>query len=105
MELSYFNSLNNTSATDFQNSNYNPGNTTLPFFTSAWLNEKSKTKTQTLSGQANYTLPFDSVYSFNAGLSGNFNKYAIDNTSSLSSNLDYSDLRLGGYAVLSRNFK
>nr|MBP6663126.1 TonB-dependent receptor [Paludibacter sp.] len=105
VELSYFNSLDNTSATDFQNSNYNPGNTTLPFFTSAWLNEKSKTKTQTLSGQANYTLPFDSVYSFNAGLSGNFNKYAIDNTSSLSSNLDYSDLRLGGYAELSRNFK
>jgi len=106
VELKYFNSLDNNSTTDFQNSNYSPADTSL-LFTSAWLTEKSKTKTQTLSGQANYTLPFDSVYSFNAGVSGNFNKYAIDNTSSLSSapNLNYSDLRLGGYAELSRNFK
>lgn len=72
-----------------------------------WLREKSKTKTQTLSGQANYTLPFDSVFSFNAGLSGNYNKYNIDNTNpqGMSPNLDYSDLRMGGYAELSRNFK
>ncbi len=106
VELKYFNSLSNNSTTDFQNSNYSPADTSL-LFTSAWLSEKSKTKTQTLSGQGNYTLPFDSVYSFNAGVSGNFNKYAIDNTSSLSSapNLNYSDLRLGGYAELSRNFK
>ncbi len=106
VELKYFNSLSNNSSTDFQNSNYNPIDTSL-FFTSAWLTEKSKTKTQTLSGQANYTLPFDSVFSFNAGVSGNFNEYSIDNTSSFSGapNLDYSDLRLGGYLELSRNFK
>ena len=106
VELNYFNSLDNNSTTNFQNSNYSPADTSL-LFTSAWLTEKSKTKTQTLSGQANYTLPFDSVYSFNAGVSGNYNKYSIDNTSSLSAapNLNYSDLRLGGYAELSRNFK
>ena len=106
VEINYFNSLNNTSSTDYQNSNFSPIDTSR-IFTSAWLNEKSKTKTQTLSGQANYTLPFDSVNSFNAGVSGNYNKYSIDNTSSLSQapNLDYSDLRLGGYAELSRNFK
>lgn len=106
VELKYYTSLNNTSLTDYRNSNFNPIDTALTF-TSPWLNEKSKTKTQTFTGQSNYTLPFDSVYSFNAGVSGNYNKYSIDNTSSLSAapNLDYSDLRLGGYAELSRNFK
>jgi hypothetical protein len=106
VELNYYNSLNNTSSTDYQNLNFNPIDTTA-IFTSPWLNEKSKTKTQTFTGQSNYTLPFDSVYSFNAGVSANFNKYSIDNTSSLATapNLNYSDLRLGGYAELSRNFK
>lgn len=106
VELNYFNSLNNTTNTDFQNINFNPIDTT-EVFRGPWQTEKSKTKTQTFSGQANYTLPFDSVYSFNAGISTNFNKYSIDNTSSItqSPNLDYTDLRLGGYAELSRNFK
>jgi len=108
VELTYFHSLNNNSTTDYQNINYNPVDTSK-IYSSAWQREKNVTKTQTLSGQANYTLPFDSVYSFNAGVSGNYNKYKIDNTSSVSNsqspNLDYSDLRLGGYAELSRNFK
>lgn len=106
VELNYFNSLNNTTNTDFQNINFNPIDT-AEVFRGPWQTEKSKTNTQTFSGQANYTLPFDSVYSFNAGISTNFNKYSIDNTSSItqSPNLNYTDLRLGGYAELSRNFK
>ena len=106
VELNYYKSLNNSSSTDYQNVNYNPIDTTS-LFAGPWQNERSKTRTQTLSGQSNYTLPFDSVYSLNAGVSGNYNKYSIDNTSSLSQapNLDYTDLRLGGYAELSRNFK
>lgn len=106
VELNYYNSLNNASSTDYQNINYNPMDT-AEIYRSAWLNEKSKTNTQTFTGQTNYTLPFDSVYSFNAGVSTNFNKYSIDNTSSLSAapNLLYTDLRLGGYAELSKNFK
>jgi hypothetical protein len=103
VELNYYNSLNNTSSTDYQNINYNQMDTVV----TPWLNEKSKTNTQTFTGQTNYTLPFDSVYSFNIGVSTNFNKYSIDNSSSLSTapNLLYTDLRLGGYAELSRNFK
>src|ERR1035437_3838853 len=81
VEINYFNSLNNTSSTDYQNINYNID--TAEIYRSAWLNEKSKTNTQTFTGQTNYTLPFDSVYSFNIGASTNFNKYSIDNTSSL----------------------
>jgi hypothetical protein len=106
VELNYYNSLNNSSSTDYQNINYNPMDT-AEIYRSAWLNEKSKTNTQTFTGQTNYTLPFDSVYSFNIGASTNFNKYSIDNTSSLVSapNLLYTDLRLGGYAELSKNFK
>jgi len=107
VELTYYNSLNNESSTDFQNASYNPLDM-VETYRSPWLNEKSKTNTQTLTGQSNYTLPFDSVYFFNAGISTNFNKYGIDNSSTLSqrsTNLNYSDLRLGAYAELSRNFK
>ena len=107
VELNYFKSLDNTSSTDFHNVYYNPVDT-IALRTDPLQNEKSKTNTQTITGQANYTLPFDSVYSINAGISGNFNKYNIDNTSIpliQLPNLDYTDLRLGGYAELSRNFK
>jgi len=107
VELNYYKSLDNTSSTNFHNEYYNPVDTTL-LRADPLQNEKSKTNTQTFTGQANYTLPFDSVYSLNAGISGNFNKYNIDNTSIpliQLPNLDYTDLRLAGYAELSRNFK
>ena len=107
VELNYFKSLDNTASTDFHNVYYNPVDT-IAFHADPLQNEKSKTNMQTITGQANYTLPFDSLYSLNAGISGNFNKYNIDNTSIpqiLLPNLDYTDLRLGGYAELSRNFK
>ena len=106
VELNYYTSLNNTTNTNFHTLNYNPIDT-LPTLTGMNQNELSKTRTQTFTGQTNYTLPFDSVYSFNIGVSTNFNKYIIDNMSSLllSPNLNYYELRLGGYAELSRNFK
>jgi len=106
VELKYYKSLTNESGTDYRNTDFNPisSATAVP---GPWVSESSKTNTQTFTGQSNYTLPFDSVYSFNVGVSGNFNKYNIDNTSTLAQvpNLDYTDLRLGGYAELSRNFK
>ncbi|MDR3651470.1 MAG: outer membrane beta-barrel family protein [Paludibacter sp.] len=110
VELNYYNSLNNSSSTNYQNMNYNPLDTTLIHSLSSpsqWINEKSVTNTQTLKGQTNYTLPFGSEYSFNIGVSGNLNKYSIDNTNSLNTapNLNYSDLLLGGFAELSKNFK
>jgi len=106
VELKYYQSLTNTSETNYRNIDYNPiESSTLAI--GPWLTEKSKTNTRTFTGQTNYTLPFDSVYSFNIGISANLNKYNIDNTSSLiqAPNLDYTDLRMGGYAELSRNFK
>jgi len=107
VELKYYNSLDNTSSTDYHNAYYNPTDLSI-LSVDPTQNEKSRTNTQTLMGQTNYTLPFDSVYSLNAGISGNFNKYNIGNTSTITlspPNLDYTDLRLGGYAELSRNFK
>lgn len=105
-ELNYYNNLNNTSTTNFQNTYFSPIDTT-ELYSNPWQKEYSNTKVQTIWGQTNYTLPFDSVYSFNIGLSANYNKYKTDNTSSLieATNMDYSDLRMGGYAELSRNFK
>jgi len=106
VELKYYKSLTNASGTDYRNTDFNPVSSTAPV-PGPWISESSKTNTQTFTGQSNYTLPFDSVYSFNVGVSGNFNKYNIDNASTIAQvpNLNYSDLRLGGYAELSRNFK
>jgi len=107
VELNYYKSLDNTASTDFRNINYNLKDTTAVLPYSLWQNQKSRTNTKTFTGQTNYTLPFDSIYSLNAGVSTNFNKYTIDNASTLAltPNLIYSDLRLGGYAELSRNSK
>jgi hypothetical protein len=105
-EVNYYNNLNNTSTTDFRNIYYNPVDT-AELSSSPWQKEFTNINVQTIWGQTNYTLPFDSVYSFNAGVSANYNIYRTYNTSSLTeaSNMDYSDLRLGAYAELSRNFK
>jgi outer membrane receptor protein involved in Fe transport len=107
-ELNYYNSLHNNTNTNFQNIYFDPTDSTTELYSSLWQNEYVNTKVHTISGQTNYTLPFDSVYTFNVGLSGNYNKYTTDNTSTIiaeASNMDYSDLRMGAFAELSRNFK
>lgn len=102
-ELKYYNSLNNHTTNDYQNSFYDEADSM--YFQTPWQKEFSKSKVQTLYGQTNYNLPFDSVYFFNVGLNGNFNKYLTDNTSAVTNvqDLDYVDSRLGGYAEFSRN--
>lgn len=108
-EINYYNSLGNTSRTDFSNS-YLDSITNAPLYTSPDQWEVSNTTVRNLYGQANYSLPFDSVYVLNLGLNGNFNRYLLDNSSQTVSgftpnNLDYADLRLGGFAEVSRSLK
>ena len=105
-ELKYYNSLHNNTSNNFHNTYYSPADT-IEQSSSPEQNEYTNTKVQTLSGQTNYTLPFDSVYSFNVGVSANYNIYNTDNTSSVNAatDMEYTDLRMGGYAELSRNFK
>lgn len=102
-ELKYYNSLNNHTTTDFRNS-YLDAADSSELYQTPWQQELSSTKVRTLTGQTNYNLPFDSVYFFNVGLNGNFNHYMTDNTSALpnTSDMNYTDGRLGGYAELSR---
>lgn len=109
-EVNYYNSLGNTSRTDFSNSYLDPANEDSILYVSPNQWETSHTTVRNLYGQANYSLPFDSVYVFNLGLSGNFNRYLLDNSSQTVSgltpnNLDYADLRLGGFAEVSRSLK
>jgi len=105
-ELNYYNSLHNSTTTNFQNIYFSPEDTS-ELYRNDWQKEHTDTKVQTVWGQTNYTLPFDSVYTFNVGVSANYNNYRTDNTSSLTNayNMDYSDLRMGSYAELSRTFK
>jgi hypothetical protein len=105
-EFSYYNSLHNTSTTLFQNTYYSPADTS-ELFSNEWQKEMTNTKVKNIKGQTNYTLPFDSVYTFNAGVNANYNDYETDNTSSLTvaTNMDYSDLRLSAFAELGRTFQ
>jgi len=102
-ELKYYNSLNNKTVTDFRNTYLDPADSS-ELYQTPWQQELTNTKVQTLNGQTNYNLPFDSVYFFNVGLNGNYNHYNTDNTNaSLNAvDLNYTDGRLGGYAELSR---
>jgi outer membrane receptor protein involved in Fe transport len=113
IEATYYNSLSNINKTKVQNINYTLDTVPIlpasPFFT-----EESKTNRQTIGTQANYTLPFDSVYTFGIGIGGNFNQYKVDNKKYMgelnfpvpdSSNLDYKDLRGSFFSELSRTFK
>ena len=104
-ELNYYNSLKNGTVSEFRNYYYNASDTSFNYRL-PWQQELSNTNVQTFTGQTNYTLPFDSLYFFNVGISSNFNKYITDNSSSLleASDMNYSDLRLAGYAELSRTF-
>lgn len=103
-ELNYYNSLGNETKSNFKNTYLNPADST-ELYSIPWQHELSNTTVRNLYGQSNYTLPFDSLYFFNAGISANYNRYISDNTSSSVSakNMDYSDMRLGGYAEVSRN--
>lgn len=109
-EVNYYNSLGNTSRTDFTNRYLDPLNEDSVLFVSPNQWEASNTTVRNLYGQANYSLPFDSVYVFNVGLNTNYNRYLLDNRSQTLSgvspnNLDYTDLRLAGFAELSRSYK
>lgn len=101
-ELKYYNSLKNQTVTDFRNSYLDDEDSIL--FQTDWQRERTKTNVRTLSGQSNYNLPFDSIYFFNVGVNGNFNRYETNNTNALmnAANMDYTDNRVGGYAELSR---
>ncbi len=104
-EVKYYNSLNNSTLTNYKNSYYDPADTSILGFT-PWISESSNTKVQTWTGQANYNLPFDSVYFFNVGLNGNYNQYDARNLGwnipTTGVELNYTDGRLGGFAELSR---
>jgi len=99
VEANYYNSLYNDNTSRYKN-----------FFavdTMPWQTEENKTKTQNAYIQSNYTLPFDSVYTFEIGISGNYNQFTVNNISSLTNapNLDYKEARGGSYTELSRTLK
>jgi outer membrane receptor protein involved in Fe transport len=105
VEMTYYKSLKAQSTTLYQNIEYALDTTELS--RGALQSEENSTNRQTFNTQANYTLPFDSVYTFNTGINGNYNQYKIDNISTVTTSpgLDYKELRGGGFAELSRTFK
>jgi hypothetical protein len=105
-ETNYYNSLNFISnETDFQTVHYTLEN--VEDYSDLTKTEESNTNRQTMTARSSYTLPFDSVYTFGAGINANYNQYKINNIKSLtnSPNLNYYDTREVLFAELSRIFK
>ena len=105
IETNIYTSLKNKNTTSFQNILLNPDSTELS--RSPLQLEENKTRSSSVNTRGNYTLPFDSVYAFNTGLSANYSYNYIDNMSSLTTtpNFEYKDLKGSFYAELSRTFK
>jgi len=105
IETNYYHSLNNDNKTISQNINYTSD--TIELTRSPYQTEENKTKSQNLYTQANYTLPFDSVYTFMIGVSGNYNQSNTNNSGYLNNNpnLNYTETRGGSFTELSKTFR
>ncbi len=105
IEANYYNTPDNNYKTKYQNINY--ATDTLELSRGPFLNEESKTHGQNINFQANYTLPFDSVYTLHLGIGGDYYKSNVFNLASLTDapNLDYRDLKGSFFGELSKSFK
>ncbi|HEY6915817.1 MAG TPA: TonB-dependent receptor family protein [Paludibacter sp.] len=105
IEASVYTSLRNISSTNFENIFFDANNIELS--RSPIQLEENKTTSRSANMRANYTLPFDSVYTFNTGLSANYSYNYINNVSSRSNtpNLEYINLKGSLYAELGKMFK
>ena len=105
IETSFNNSLKNRNTSNYQNTFYDA--TGVELSRSPFQLEENNTRRSSASLRANYTLPFDSVFNFNSGVSGNYNYSYIDNISSRTNapNLEYKDFKSSLYAELSKTMK
>lgn len=105
VEASVYTSLKNINSTTFENIFFDANDIELS--RSPLQLEENKTTSRSANTRANYTLPFDSVYTFNTGLSANYSYNYINNISSRSNtpNLEYINLKGSLYAELGKTFK
>jgi hypothetical protein len=104
-ETRYYSSLNSSNKNAFQNIYYSEND--VETYQDPVQYEETNTNSQSANARIGYTLPFDSVYVFGAGVNANLNLYDLENSSSVSSasNLNYTDFRSAGYVDLLRNLK
>ncbi|MFT3752178.1 MAG: TonB-dependent receptor [Paludibacter sp.] len=105
IEASAYTSLRNNNSTNFRNIFFDANNIKLS--ESPQQFEENETTSRSANTRVNYTLPFDSVYTFNTGLSANYSYNYIDNISTRSNIpfLEYKDLKGSLYAELGKTFK
>ncbi|HET7733704.1 MAG TPA: TonB-dependent receptor family protein, partial [Paludibacter sp.] len=105
IEASVYTSLKNINSTNFENIFFDANSNELS--RSPIQLEENKTTSRSANTRANYTLPFDSVYTFNTGLSANYSYNYINNISSRNNtpNLEYINLKGSFYAELGKTFK
>jgi hypothetical protein len=105
IETNVYTSLKNNNTTDFTTTLLNLDNTV--FMQSPTQQEINDITSRSVNTRGNYTLPFDSVYTFNTGVSANYNYNYINNASSRTNapNLMYNDFRGSLYAELGKTFK
>jgi len=105
IETNIYTSLNNKNTSSFQNIFQDSIGNELG--RSPIQLEENKTTSRSANTRLNYTLPFDSVYTFNSGISANYSYNYINNISSISNtpNLKYIDLKGSLYAEIGKTFK
>ncbi len=105
IEASANTSLKSKNTTSFQNIFLNLDSVELS--RSPMQLEDNDTRRRSVNTRANYTLPFDSVYTFNTGISANYS-YNYTENMSMRTNipyLEYKDLKGSLYGELGKTFK
>lgn len=105
IEASANTSLKSKNTTSFQNIFLNPDSVELS--RSPMQLEDNDTRRRSVNTRANYTLPFDSVYTFNTGISANYSYNYTENMSTRTNipYLEYKDLKGSLYGELGKTFK
>lgn len=105
IEASANTSLKSKNTTSFQNIFLNPDSVELS--RSPMQLEDNDTRRRSVNTRANYTLPFDSVYTFNTGISANYSYNYTENMSTRTNipYLEYKDLKGSLYVELGKTFK
>jgi hypothetical protein len=110
VEASYYNTLHNKSSNEYW---YQYSIPIISDVNNPKTLEENKTDKQNANIQTNYTLPFDSVYTFNTGIGGYWNHFFVENSrfvnsvlsASASPDLNFKELRGSMFMEFSRTFK
>ena len=105
IETSFYSSLRSNSTSNYQNFFFDKDSVELS--RSPMQTEENNTRNSSANIRVNYTLPFDSVYNFNTGISSNYGYNYVNNisTRTYTPDMEYINFKSSFYAELSKTLK